>query len=302
MNYKYVIFADFDEILKSDFTVFKDKGVKLFFIYSEFVKYSEYIAKLDKEQVLNYVENNKFINAGTKNGTIIVYGNDDRFLEYKVLDILLKAYKNGNVAVVVGDATKYPRLRIMQNIYAQVGFSLGLNSFAALFGPNAEPIMEPEPEPEVAPEKPEAPKQEEEAAVIIQKEEKQAEEKPENVFVSKQEAKPEPKQEEQPQEEAAVMLQEEEQPQQKEAEEKPENVFVSKQEAKPEPKQEEQPQEEAVIQFEEKPQAPAQEEKPAQEQEEQQEQEEPKEDNSFVKKQEGDSDEESAEVDFDFKF
>lgn len=248
MNYKYVIFADFDEILKSNFGYFKDEDVKIFIVYSEFAKYSEYVAKLGHEELKLYAENNHIINEGTKNKTIQAFGNPSVTVEHNVVDLLLRLYKRGKVAVVVSDPTKYPRLQILQQIYKDSGFALGLDKFSVLFAPNAQFEPEPEPEPEQEP-------AEEEAAVILETEEESKEPEPEpeeNVFLRKEQPE-QPK--EQPQEEHRALTKEDlglgEPKQEEPAPEEPEeNVFLRKQE--PEKAEEPAPQshEEAVEQEE----------------------------------------------------
>ena len=312
MNYKYVIFADFDEILKSDFTVFKGAPVKIFFLYTEFFKYSEFIAGLEKEQIQKYVENNKFINDGTKNKTIQVFGSDQQGhnLEYDVVDILLRLYKRGDVAVIVSDPNKYPRLQIFKEIYKDAGFILRVDTFANALIPGEEEIAPKKEEP--APLK----EPEEEAAIIEVQEEQPAEEPkqvaPEEVFVAKQQEEPAPEKPSMEQQQEALIAgisddpfvpQQEEQP----AEESEENVFVSKQQAQKPVQEEPQEQEEAVIDLEAIPdeEAPAesQEEQPAEEAEIQKEdepQEEP-EDDGAIKKQENNDDGSSGNP-FDFKF
>lgn len=330
MNYKFVIFADFDEIKKSNFTIFNDTGVKIFFLHSEFVKYSEFLTQLPREKVQPYIENNKFINDGIKDKTIQVVSNENRFLEHVLVDIVLKFYKKGNVAVVVSDPTQYPRLAVFKEIYKDAGFVLGVGPFASLFDPDApqkgdDAPMEDE---KVAVVKEETDNEEEE--IVIQKQDnKPAEQKEEPapqedddaVFVkqtggeSKQEQKSAPQGDE---EEVAINMdpQPDEQPEQKQQqkldESEDDDAIFKKQSGDEAPKKEESQEEIATIEM---PEEPAQ--KEVQQEESQEEavpveapeepakeepQEEPEDDDGVIKKEDDGSDDGSQKKPFDFKF
>ena len=177
MNYKYVIFASANEIQIADFSLLENKGMKIFFLYSELKQYSDMVNALDKEKKMEFAARNKFINSALANKTAQVIGNGVDLLEYQGMDILLRAYKKGNIAIVVTNPDAYPRFQAFKVIYNDAGFALDIDTFANLFGG-------------AKVEKPEQPQEEKKVEEAPQQEEQKVEEKPEQkVEEPKQEEK-----------------------------------------------------------------------------------------------------------------